>query len=84
MSERESGTKRRGFSLAKAAAVVLAVGWAPLLLYIPFDALRGGGGNPIGLGLLMVASTLLALVLLGVAAARTLYQRIRHGFGPRS
>ena len=69
--------RTRGLSLGKAIAVVMLVGWTPLLLYIPFDALRGGGGNPIGLGLLMVASTLLAGLLLGVAVCRGLWRRIR-------
>ena len=49
---------------AKSAGLVLLVGWLPLLIHIPFDFFRGGGGNPIGLGLLMAASTFIAAILL--------------------
>ena len=51
-------------TLLRTAGIALAVGWLPLLLYIPYDFLRGGGGNPIGLGLLTIAGTAVAAVLL--------------------
>jgi hypothetical protein len=63
--------ERRRSPLVRAAGWTLLAGWAPLLLYVVFDALRGGGGNPIGLGLLMIASTLVAGVLLFVDVVRT-------------
>lgn len=47
----------------RAGAVVWLVGWAPLLLYVLVDWMTGGRGNPIGLGLLMVCSTPIALGL---------------------
>ena len=51
------------FNFGKAAGVVLAIGWVPLIVYIVIDAVSGGGGNPIGLGLLGVLSTFLAIGL---------------------
>jgi hypothetical protein len=65
--------------LTNAALIVLAIGWLPLLLYIPYDALRGGGGNPIGLGLLMVLSTFVGGAMLVVAGIR----RALRGSHPR-
>jgi hypothetical protein len=64
-------------SLFRLGGIILAVAWLPLLLYIPYDAVRGGGGNPIGLGLLMLGGTLVggAVMLLGVALC--LVQRLR-------
>ena len=50
----------------KIAALALAVGtvsWIPLLLYIP---LGPADGNPIGLGLLAMVGTLLAVLGMGV------------------
>lgn len=69
--------------LVRAAALTVFIGWLPLLLYIPFDALRGGGGNPIGLGLLMVASTLIAMALLVLAAITYLIRRENQNAHPR-
>jgi hypothetical protein len=63
--------------LAKVAALALAIGWLPLLLYLPYDWLRGGGGNPVGFGLLLVASTALAAALLGAQILLSLVQRFR-------
>ena len=50
--------------LARATGIVLIAAWLPLILYIPFDFLRGGGGNPIGLGLLAFAGTAVCGLLL--------------------
>jgi hypothetical protein len=63
--------------LAKAAGIVFVIGWLPLLIYIPFDAARGGGGNPIGLGLLMVAATFVAIGLLIAQAAVSMARYLR-------
>lgn len=65
-------------TLLRAAAVVLAVGWTPLLLYVLWEKLSGQtGGNPIGLGLLMVAATLLGVLLLVLGLLQGLWARLR-------
>jgi len=76
MDERTPRPRRsRSPLLARIAGFTLLVGWAPLLLYLPYDALRGGGGNPIGLGLLMMASTVLAGGILGFELVRQTWLR---------
>ena len=46
-----------------------------MLVYLVFDTLRGGGGNPIGLGLLAMVGTMVAIVLLTWRGVLALYQR---------
>jgi|GEM_PF-5832893 len=67
--------ERKRLGLAQLAGIALAIGWLPLLVYLVFDTLRGGGGNPIGLGLLAMVSTLVAILLLVGRGVVTLYQR---------
>ncbi len=50
----------------KLAGVGLAIGmlsWFPLLLYVPFGP---PDGNPVGLGLLAMAGTLIAVFAMGI------------------
>ena len=54
-----------GLKIAGVALAIGAVSWAPLLLYIP---LGPADGNPIGLGLLAMAGTLLAVLGAGIGA----------------
>lgn len=63
--------------IAKSALAVLVLSWLPLVLYIPFDFLRGGGGNPIGLGLLTIAGTFVSVLLAVTEGGRRLAQRQR-------
>jgi hypothetical protein len=69
----------RSWSLLKVAGLIFAISWLPILLYIPYDALRGGGGNPIGLGLLMVfgsfAGSILVLLDFGIRLLRRVRSR---------
>lgn len=65
--------------LARATGIVLIGSWLPLILYIPFDFLRGGGGNPIGLGLLAMAGTVLCGLLLVVQVVVRLFGRSPSG-----
>jgi len=65
----------RRLGLVQLAGVALAIGWSPLLVYLVFDTLRGGGGNPIGLGLLAMVGTMVAIVLLTWRGVLALYQR---------
>ena len=66
--------------LLRVAALIFVVGWAPLLLYIAWEQLSGArGGNPIGLGLLMMAATPVALILAGVGLVQGLLRYRREG-----
>lgn len=56
----------------RAAAGLLLLGWGPLLVYLPFDAARGGGGNALGLGLWLMLATGLAAGLLAIQGVRSL------------
>ena len=67
-----------GARFLRLAPLVLAIGWAPLLLYVAWEWASGGhGGNPIGLGLLMVAATGVAVILAGVGCAQGLVRYLR-------
>ena len=55
----------------KAGLLTLACGWTPLLLEIAFGP---ADSNPIGLGLLMVISTAIALILFAIAGLRALFR----------
>ncbi|GEN99165.1 hypothetical protein NSE01_09980 [Novosphingobium sediminis] len=55
----------------KAGLVVMAAGWAPLLYEIAFGP---ADSNPIGLGLLMVIATAIALILFAIAGLRTFFR----------
>jgi hypothetical protein len=60
------------------APLVLAIGWGPLLLYLAWEHATGAtGGNPIGLGLLMLAATPIALILAGVGLMEGLLRYLR-------
>ncbi|MDD2804695.1 MAG: hypothetical protein PHV33_04015 [Elusimicrobiales bacterium] len=66
-----------------AGAGLLAVGTAPLLLYLLYELVTGArGGNPIGLGLLFFVSFWPAVILLGLGAAQAA-RRAKQGGGPR-
>ena len=56
--------------LAYAALAVLALSFAPLLIVAALDP----SSNPVGLGLLSVAGTFAAAVLLACAAVRGLWR----------
>jgi hypothetical protein len=58
-----------GATFIKAGLVVMAVGVAPILLY---TLLGPADGNPIGLGLLMVALVPLGFLLVGIGLLRFL------------
>jgi hypothetical protein len=61
------------------APLVLAIGWGPLLSYLGWEHATGAsGGNPIGLGLLMLAATPIAMILAGVGFVEGLL-RYLHG-----
>jgi hypothetical protein len=67
-----------GARLLRLAPLVLAIGWGPLLLYIAWEQVTGAtGGNPIGLGLLMLATTPVALILAGVGFMEGLLRYLR-------
>lgn len=52
-----------------AGAGLLAIGSAPLLLYILYELVSGArGGNPIGLGLLLFVSFWPAVILMVIGA----------------
>jgi hypothetical protein len=60
------------------APLVLAIGWGPLLAYVGWEHATGAtGGNPIGLGLLMLAATPIALILAGVGLMEGLLRWLR-------
>jgi hypothetical protein len=60
------------------APKVLALGWLPLLLYVGWEWATGSrGGNPIGLGLLLVAATLAAVLLAAVGSLQGLVRFLR-------
>lgn len=66
-----------------AGAGLLAVGAAPLLLYILYELVTGAkGGNPMGLGLLFFVSFWPAVILMGVGAAQAA-RRAKRGGEPR-
>lgn len=69
------------FDFIKAAGIVLAIGWVPLIVYIVFDAMSGGGGNPIGLGLWAAVCSLLAC---GLFIAEEITRRLRKRKGASS
>jgi hypothetical protein len=71
--------EQKRLGLTKLAGIVLATGWLPLLAYCIFDALRGGGGNPIGLGLLMLVCTTIAILLMIGQGIRAAYKRFGGG-----
>jgi hypothetical protein len=59
--------------LIRIACLVLVLGYAPLLVVGTLDP----ASNPIGLGLLSVAASLLAAVLIVTAALRGLWRLLR-------
>jgi len=59
-----------------AGFALLIVGAAPLLLYILYEAVSGStGGNPIGLGLLLIVSFWPAVILMGLGLLGVLRRR---------
>ena len=58
-----------GAAFIKAGLVVMAVGFVPIGLYTVFGP---ADGNPIGLGLLMVALVPLGFLLMGIGVLRFL------------
>lgn len=61
----------------RAGLTVLVIGWLPLLLYVAWAWVTGEDGNPIGLGLLMVFSTPVALVLVLVGLVQGVLRHTR-------
>ena len=61
-------------AFAKAGGLLLAIGILPILLYA---WLGPAGGNPIGLGLLMVVLVPVGFLLLGIAALKWLIARLQ-------
>jgi hypothetical protein len=58
----------------RAGAIVAGLAWLPLLLYGVFGPAKG---NPIGLGLLAVLGTVIAVVTVLTGAALTAVDRFR-------
>lgn len=55
----------------RAGGILLAIGWTPLLAYVLWETLSGQrGGNPVGLGLLLLFSTPPAVLLLAIGLGR--------------
>lgn len=54
----------------KAGLLTFAAGWTPLLLEIAFGP---ADSNPVGLGLLMVIATAIALILFAIAGLRAFF-----------
>ena len=71
-------TRQKGTKLFRAAGIVAAAGIAPLLITIILMQLRVVDPtlNPIGLGLLMWLSWLVAMALAGVGLARRWWARL--------
>lgn len=67
--QRKMRSRWSGPWFLKAGALVALAGAAPLLLYI---LLGPADGNPIGLGLLMVAAVLAGLFLAGIGLLKLL------------
>jgi hypothetical protein len=66
----------RGTTILMASAVILAVGLGPLCLYVVFGP---ADGNPIGLGLLAVASIPVAVVGAVVGLVKLVVERFQRG-----
>lgn len=67
----------------RAGLLVALAGWAPLLLYVAWEHATGAtGGNPIGLGLLMVASTPVALGLVFAGLVQGVVRTVRGAHPP--
>lgn len=67
-----------------AGAGLLAIGTAPLLLYILYELATGArGGNPIGLGLLFFVSFWPAVILMVIGAVSAARRAKKDGAAPR-
>lgn len=67
-----------------AGAWLLAIGTAPLLLYILYELLSGAkGGNPVGLGLLFFVSFWPAVILMLIGAVSAARRAKKDGAQPR-